>query len=208
MATWPSGTKASTANVDSGTDLISQARPDIKQNIDNVNSIIDSFNVASPSDGDLLQYSSSNARWEPIARSAIQTHMAFATHEIGDNLYPTTAGTLDRYITWTEVSDSDNFFSVSNGTITLSGSGTFILNLGHLFVNDLGSGPRFYNESTSTLLYILTHDNTTDNVLPQSVVVTQASTTNYAFRIDDSNSTTSYDTVNTGGKTTLTVIRI
>lgn len=34
-------TKASTANVDQGSDLISQARPDIKQNIDNVNEIID-----------------------------------------------------------------------------------------------------------------------------------------------------------------------
>jgi len=34
-------TKASTANVDAGTDLISNARPDIKQNIDNVNEIID-----------------------------------------------------------------------------------------------------------------------------------------------------------------------
>lgn len=34
-------TKASTANVDSGNDLIANARPDIKQNIDNVNEIID-----------------------------------------------------------------------------------------------------------------------------------------------------------------------
>ena len=40
---WPSGTKAGTANVDAGTDKISLARPDIKQNIDNVNTIIDHY---------------------------------------------------------------------------------------------------------------------------------------------------------------------
>ena len=34
---WPSGSKAPTTNVDSGTDSITSARADIKQNIDNVN---------------------------------------------------------------------------------------------------------------------------------------------------------------------------
>ena len=43
MTTWPSSTKASTANVDSGYDKPRLARPDIKQNIDNVNDIIDYF---------------------------------------------------------------------------------------------------------------------------------------------------------------------
>ena len=33
---WPSGTKASTTNVDAGSDKPRLARPDIKQNIDNV----------------------------------------------------------------------------------------------------------------------------------------------------------------------------
>jgi hypothetical protein len=40
---WPSGTKASTTNVDQGADKIALARPDIKQNIDNVNDVIDYF---------------------------------------------------------------------------------------------------------------------------------------------------------------------
>lgn len=44
MTTWPSGTKASTANLDAGTDKPRLARPDIKQNVDNVNDIIDFFN--------------------------------------------------------------------------------------------------------------------------------------------------------------------
>lgn len=45
---WPSGTKASTTNVDQGTDKISLARPDIKQNIDNVNEIIDFYDASGP----------------------------------------------------------------------------------------------------------------------------------------------------------------
>lgn len=64
MATWPSGTKASTANLDAGTDKPSLARPDIKQNVDNVNSIIDMFNITSPSDGQILKYNLSNTRFE------------------------------------------------------------------------------------------------------------------------------------------------
>jgi hypothetical protein len=43
MTTWPSGSKASTANLDSGTDKPRLARGDIKQNVDNVNDIIDYF---------------------------------------------------------------------------------------------------------------------------------------------------------------------
>ena len=64
MATWPSGTKASTANLDSGTDSPRLARADIKQNVDNVNSIIDMFNIDSPTNGQILKYNASNTRFE------------------------------------------------------------------------------------------------------------------------------------------------
>lgn len=40
---WPSSNKASTTHVDAGTDRISEARADIKKNIDNVNDIIDYY---------------------------------------------------------------------------------------------------------------------------------------------------------------------
>ena len=40
---WPNASKASTSNCDEGSDSISSARADIKQNIDNVNEIIDEF---------------------------------------------------------------------------------------------------------------------------------------------------------------------
>jgi hypothetical protein len=64
MATWPSGTKASTANLDAGTDSPRLARADIKQNVDNVNSIIDMFNIDSPSANQVLKYNTGNARFE------------------------------------------------------------------------------------------------------------------------------------------------
>ena len=64
MATWPAGTKASTANLDSGTDSPRLARADIKQNVDNVNAMIDMFNISSPSNGQILKYNTSNSRFE------------------------------------------------------------------------------------------------------------------------------------------------
>lgn len=58
---WPSGTKAGTTNVDQGSDKIRLARPDIKQNIDNTNAIIDTFtNMGSPSNNDVLVYNGSS----------------------------------------------------------------------------------------------------------------------------------------------------
>tara|TARA_R100000951_G_scaffold62298_1_gene52315 strand:+ start:175 stop:834 length:660 start_codon:yes stop_codon:yes gene_type:complete len=68
---WPSGSKAPTTNVDSGTDSITSARADIKQNIDNVNDIIDHLNITSPTDGDLLKYSSSSGKWEQVASTSV-----------------------------------------------------------------------------------------------------------------------------------------
>jgi len=43
MTTWPSGSKATTNHLDSGTDKPRLARPEIKQNVDNTNDIIDYF---------------------------------------------------------------------------------------------------------------------------------------------------------------------
>jgi hypothetical protein len=40
---WPSGNKANTTHLDAGSDKPSLARPEIKKNVDNVNTIIDYF---------------------------------------------------------------------------------------------------------------------------------------------------------------------
>lgn len=67
MATWPSASKAPTTNLDSGTDSPAAARADIKTNVDNVNEIIDMFNIASPTNNQILKYNSSNSRFELVA---------------------------------------------------------------------------------------------------------------------------------------------
>jgi hypothetical protein len=67
MATWPSASKASTANLDSGTDSPAAARADIKTNVDNVNSVIDMFNIASPTNNQILKYNSTTDRFDLVA---------------------------------------------------------------------------------------------------------------------------------------------
>jgi hypothetical protein len=64
MTTWPAGTKASTANLDAGTDSPRLARADLLQNVQNVNDVIDMFNITSPTNNQILVYSTANARFE------------------------------------------------------------------------------------------------------------------------------------------------
>ena len=76
MPTWPKDTKASTLNVDQGSDQISSARADILQNITNVNTIIDTFDIqpdsaGQPANGDILQYNSTTTTWQPVASTAV-----------------------------------------------------------------------------------------------------------------------------------------
>lgn len=116
---WPSGTKASTANLDQGTDLISQARPHIKQNVDNVNDIIDEFNIASPSDGDALEYNSTSGAWESVARGAGR----ISIFRFSDSF--TSSGTVEAYT-------GDITIDLSNGsslTKTSNGSDTTFISL-------------------------------------------------------------------------------
>lgn len=63
---WPS-TSAGTTHLDAGTDNPGLARADIKQAVDNVNAIKDEFgdvSITSVANGEVLQYNSSNSRWE------------------------------------------------------------------------------------------------------------------------------------------------
>lgn len=112
MPTWPSATKASTANVDAGTDQISLARADIKQNIDNVNDIIDTFNIAAPSNGDLMQYSSSTSKWEKVSATSVSTKVKIAnlTIKSGVNAGVLIGGTYRLDIL--SKSDPDNFITL------------------------------------------------------------------------------------------------
>jgi hypothetical protein len=122
---WPSGTKAGTTNVDAGTDLIANARPDIKQNIDNVNEIIDHLNISSPSNGDLLQYSSSSGKWEQVASSSVGSAAGQqaiikgdATNLNLDSADQRTSGTF--LLEMSEIYDDAGYISFSNNQFSLT----------------------------------------------------------------------------------------
>lgn len=90
MATWPSGSKASTQYTDQPTDRIADARAEINQTIANQGEIIDMFDISSPSDGDVLIYNSTNSRFElgdPPGRCLLQYDSSVADNNGSSTLY-------------------------------------------------------------------------------------------------------------------------
>ena len=124
---WPSGTKALTTNVDAGTDQISSARADIKQNIDNVNDIIDTFNISSPSDGDLLQYSTSTGKWEQVATSSVGAQANIVVFDSTVNEDSAGGG-----------SDYDSTFTVTGGGSIITSTNTLTIPAGTYVLQSLG----------------------------------------------------------------------
>jgi len=116
MATWPSGTKASTANLDSGTDSPRLARPDIKQNVDNVNAIIDMFNIDSPTNNQILKYNTSNSRFE-LDTDATGSAVS-ATTFVGDDSTGTAVNPGETF----KIAGTQNITTaVSGDTLTITG---------------------------------------------------------------------------------------
>ena len=117
--TWPA-TTAGTTNVDAGSDRPALARADIKQNIDNVNAIIGTFDIATPTNGDILTYNSSSGAWEPGAATGGGSSIALLT---SNGTYDTTIATYYRYnVIFSESSDLDSIVSVNatTGVFTLA----------------------------------------------------------------------------------------
>lgn len=145
---WPSGTKASTGNVDAGSDLISNARADIKQNIDNVNDIIDHLNISSPSNGDLLQYSTSTGKWEQVAATSVGSTTDIALLTIlsgGENV---TANIYRRRVS--ETFDPNSILTNSTYQFTLpAGDYIFEVNAG---ANDEEASATLYNETDASTI--------------------------------------------------------
>jgi len=152
---WPSGTKASTNNVDQGGDKISLARADIKQNIDNTNDIIDTFNISSPSDGDLLQYSSSSGKWEQVSSTSIgENYAIFRLTDplnVGSSIRYTGTVTID-YNKGLDISVTND--SAGQEYITL-GAGTYILESLQQRGGGTGSLPtvNFQNTQNASVTY-------------------------------------------------------
>ena len=119
MATWPSGTKAGTTHLDAGTDSPRLARPDIKQNVDNVNAIIDMFNIDSPSANQILKYNTSNARFE-LGTDATGSATA-ATTFVGDDSTGTAVNPGETF----KIAGGTNITTaVSGDTLTITGPDT------------------------------------------------------------------------------------
>ena len=108
MTTWPSASKATTTHLDSGTDSPRLARPELKQNVDNVNDIIDMFNISSPTNNQILKYSTAAGRFE------LATDTSTGITLVGDD----STGTL--------ISDGETFKIAGAGTVTTAVSGDTI----------------------------------------------------------------------------------
>ena len=152
---WPSGTKASTNNVDNGTDLISNARADIKQNIDNVNDIIDTFNISSPSDGDLLQYSTSSGQWEQVASSSIASAPSYASFQLDSGLGELVGSVYRKGITSVTNIYGDTIITgepdSANDTIITIAAGTYVVTpFPGRTVGENASNLTIYDETNST----------------------------------------------------------
>ena len=148
MATWPSGTKASTANLDSGTDSPRLARADIKQNVDNVNAVIDMFNISSPSNNQILKYSTANARFELGSDdSGSSGDITF----VGDDSSGTAVSLNETF----KIAGGTNITTaVSGDTLTITGAtiptNTNELTNGAGFITDNGNGDITFVGSTIT----------------------------------------------------------
>lgn len=108
---WPTSLdKANTTYVDNATDPIWRARYDIKQNIINVNAIIDEFNIASPPANSVMQYNSSTSRFEP---SQVENIAPICLISL-DNTLPASVGSAQTDYTGT--------FTIENsGTVNTTG---------------------------------------------------------------------------------------
>lgn len=196
---WPSGTKAGTTNVDAGSDKPALARPDIKQNIDNVNSIIDTFDIASPSNGDILVYNSTSSAWEPEAQTAAGIDCAVLT---SNGIYDTSVGTYYRYyIKWGE-QDPNGIVSVNatTGVFTL-GAGNYMMTILAGQNNGTQFDLQFYDQTGSSIIQNFT-SSTTHTITQPVCHIKQPSGSN-EYRLATNTSSTG----NTNGEFIIQIIK-
>lgn len=178
---WPS-TKAGTTHVDAGSDSPSSARSDIKQNIDNVNAIIDEFDIASPSNGDILTYNSTSGAWEPGAASAGGTNIAvLQTVTTGWELV--SGNDYRRYLD--ETFDNGGIVSLNGNYQFTLGAGTYLFKPDHKTVDDNEASIILYNETDASAVKTFVNDEIStvgEGLFSGVAVFTITGNTNFSIR--------------------------
>ena len=127
MPTWPT-VKGSTTHLDSGNDNPGEARPSLKQTTDNVNDMIDTIVVTSPTANQVLSYNNSNSRFENVDVNTIVSSgavSAVATYRTTNSSQSYTT-TFTKMSDLTEQSDANSIISVTSGTLTVP-AGTYLI---------------------------------------------------------------------------------
>ena len=191
MPTWPSATKAGTTNVDNPNDLVANARADIKQNIDNVNDIIDTFNISSPSDGDLLQYSSSTGQWEQVANTDVGRPTDFAQLGFSSATSLVSGNTYRKPVS--SEFDPNGFVTTTVSSTTFSlPAGNYIFNTVVTTEQDDEAPVVLYNESDSSSIGNLAVYNeigtTNTGIMSGSLSFTLTETKTFSLRQEAVNS--------------------
>ena len=129
---WPS-TKATTTHLDAQTDDPNQARPQIKQNIDNVNAIIDYF-------------PSGLFAWAD----------QFVILQLGNDGTGPLPGSGTEFNTVTELSDTGSLCALatvaSKGTVFVLASGTYLVNCNGPVTPSDGTGHKILNHTAGSTL--------------------------------------------------------
>lgn len=156
--TWPT-VKAVTTAMDDATDDPNVARPEIKQNVDNVNKIIDAFHSTTPSDDNLWQYNATNTRWEAVTPESVLSTIIGKTMvvlELGnDGSGPSVSGST-QYNTITEHHDTGNLCSINTasslGNRFTLGSGTYIIKHNGVPHNSDSQAVQFINVTAASTI--------------------------------------------------------
>ena len=229
MPTWPKDTKASIANVNQGSDQISQARADILQNITNVNTIIDTFDLqpdsaGQPANGDVLQYNSTSGTWQPVPQNAIQSGAAevgyifsrdstiwshaadgsgYGKMDLDENYSPS----------WMSVDETNKWFNLTAGDYQITVHGSFTTTASVAEDPQLGIFNHFTNDwvtDRSGIAYTIsvTAGQTTGPVHTRQIQQDSAGT---SWRLSLSGTTTNLafgDTILSGGATVIQIVKI
>jgi hypothetical protein len=127
MTTWPTANKATITDIDQGTDNPNLSRVQIKKDIDNINTIIDTFDFSTATQGSVLSYDTSSGSFNTTNTLSVQAVLNYSGYY--DNLGPdgTAADgrrnfelnrtfTSDPYSILQSISTNDDGFKLGVGT--------------------------------------------------------------------------------------------